>query len=496
MFIINQKPYPLFVFPPRIYEAVRETIELVQVTDVIAATSCLTALSIGVGPLVDWRHPLSGQIRPSVLCQAIIAISGDRKSSAEELVCGPIYDHDVAGLLARDSEIKAYSLARQEWVAIRKELVRRIGKQMSSGKPTESLEAEVVEHEANEPKKPDVRRMVYQDMTRTSAFEALEGDGKAIALLTDEGQTLLNSTVMRHYGFLNNCFEGKRLLTYDRANHQSIIVQNPRVTISFMVQPDVLTEFFSKRGKIVHGSGFCARYLFSRSPSIQGQREPRLSKPLVHLVPFHNRLRQLLDRYRDMRKVGNFERGIIEFEDSAKLLWLEIAAKVERDFTPGFYLHDISDFGNKYMDMVGRIACLLHYFENEVDNADDAGTTSAPIKTISSDTLSRASVIAEWHLHEYKAMFSQTLNPLPQELDARRLYNYLYRTFFLRNIHCVEKNAVRQCGGVRGGRFDAALGQLQAWFAIGMSKTRLDGAKKETEVIQLYPAYFQNNAIY
>ena len=495
MFTTNQHPYPLLSFSPRIYQAAMETIELVQVTDIIAATSCLTALSIGVGPLADWKHPLSNQIRPSVLSQAIIAISGDRKSSAEELVCSPIYDHDITALLARDEETKAYWRARQEWVANKKHLIRRINKVIRSGKPVAHLEAELAKHQGNEPMKPDARRMIYQDMTRTSAFEALEGDGKAIALLTDEGQTLLNSTVMRHYGFLNNAWEGKRLLTLDRANHQSVIVQNPRVTISFMIQPDVLAEFFSKRGKIVHGSGFCARYLFSRSPTIQGQREPKLSRPLVHLVPFHTRLRELLDRYREMRKGGKVVRAVLEFDEEAKLSWLEIARRVERDFTPGLYLHDISDFGNKYMDMVGRIACLLHYFEADLSDTD-ATSVTPPDKKISAETLGRASAIAEWHLHEYKALFSaSTYHRQPEELDADQVYAYLYRTCFMRNRLEIPKNLVRQYGGVRGGRFDAALGYLLAWNAVGLRAIKVGASKKSTEVLVLNAAHFQANPL-
>lgn len=496
-FINNQKPYPLQSFPLRIRKAAYEAQKVVQVTDIVAATSCLTALSTSVGPLADWKHPLSGQIRPSVLNQAIVAISGDRKSSADELMCAPIYDHDIATVLSRKSEAKAYKAAKRAWADTARQLTKRISKLAKAGKTTTALDQMLEAHEAMEPAEPVSHRIVYQDMTRVSAFEALEGDGKAIAVLTDEGHTLLESTVMRHYGFLNNAWEGKKLLTHDRADHQSIIVQNPRVTISFMVQPDVIASFFSRRGRIVQGSGFCARYLFSRSPTIQGLREPKLGGPLVDLLPFQARVSELLILYRDKLRAGPMVRDVLEFDEEAKTLWLKIATDVEIDFRPGAYLFDISDFGNKYMDMVGRIACLLHYFEVDTvtaqDGPSDGGKTCSKI---SATTLEAAEKIANWHLHEYKAMFSQTLNPLPQELDAQRLYNYLYRTFFLRNIPFTEKNAVRQCGGIRGARFDAALAQLQAWFAIGMSKIRLDGARKETEVIQLYPAYFQANPIY
>ncbi len=104
--MINQPPYPTQYFPSIVIPAIAEVIENHQVTDIMAATSCLTAMSIAASPLVDWRHPLSGQIRSSVLNLAIEAISGDRKSTADECVCAPLYEHDARELLAADAEAK------------------------------------------------------------------------------------------------------------------------------------------------------------------------------------------------------------------------------------------------------------------------------------------------------------------------------------------------------------------------------------------------------
>ena len=493
----NQAPYPLISFPMRVRKAAYEAQKLIQVTDIVAATSCLTAMSASVGPLADWKHPLSGQVRPCVLNQAIVAISGDRKSSADELMCAPIYDRDIATVMSRESQAKAYKVAMRTWSITKRRLTARLKELVRAGKPTLQVEEELEAHDAKEPAEPISHRIVYQDMTRVSAFEALEGDGKAIAVMTDEGQTLLESTVMRHYGFLNNAWEGKKLLTYDRADHQSIIVLNPRVTISFMVQPDVIASFFHKRGRIVQGSGFCARFLFSRSPTLMGLREPKLSNPPVDVLPFQARVRELLELYQKRLQAGPMVRDLLEFDEEAKTQWLRIASDVEVDFRQGHYLADISDFGNKYMDMVGRIACLLHYFELDTYAAkDESWSIRMPHPKISMAMLIEAERIARWHLDEYKAMFSMSLTPLPQELDAMSLYSYLYRTFFMRGISFAEKNAVRRCNGIRGARFDAALAQLQMWFAVSRGEVRHEGAKKNTEVIYLTLPYFQQNPIH
>ncbi len=497
MFICNQFPYPTHAFTPRIQRAAEELATNVQVTDIIAGTSCLTGLSIALSPLVDWRHPLSGQIRPSVLYQAIAAISGDRKSSAEAELCAPLYAHDIEVYEQAEEHEDAYKKAYARWAALRKRVLSQYAKLVEAGE-VDKAEARLSAIEAQEPARNIAHRLIYTDATKRSIFEALEGNGKAMALLTDEGQTLLSSTVMRHYGFLNSAWDGKKLLSLDRAEHKHLIARNSRLTISFMIQPDVLADFFAKRGKIVQSSGLCARFLFSRSPSIQGLRQPRLNLPLDHLLPFHARLRESLSAYKQMLESGRVTRDVIEFDEQAKSLWLQIASKVEADFHPGHYLHDISDFGNKYMDVVGRIACLLHYFEAETVNLPDGlNERASAIGQISADTLTRAEHIAAWHLNEYKQIFSPPPQRPPEELDADSVYSYLYRTFHVRGVGEVLKNHVRQYCGVRNSsRLHSALQLLIARQAIFIKPVVYEGSKRPKEVIALNSHYFNMHPIY
>ncbi|MEC3887140.1 YfjI family protein [Xanthomonas campestris] len=493
MFILNQLTYPVHAFPPQMCLAAEELAQNVQITDIIAGTSCLTALSIALSPLVDWRHPLSGQVRPCVLYQAIAAISGDRKSSAETVLCAPLYHHDIAAIEQQDQQEKTYKKAKARWTAVHSRALGQYAKLVDAGNTT-TAEARLTAIEAQEPTKPTAHRLIYTDVTNRSMFEALEGNGRAMALLTDEGQTLLSSTVMRHYGLLNSIWDGKPLLPLDRAEHKHLIARNPRLTISFMIQPDVLADFFAKRGKLVQASGFCARFLFSRSPTIQGRRPPRPSPPLEHIPSFHGRLRELLAAYKRMLASGRVNRDILEFDEQAKLLWLQIAGKVEADFRPGQFLHDISDFGNKYMDIVGRIACLLHCFEITPSSLlDDRQARTNAIGQISADTLSRAEQIATWHLNEYKQLFSPPLQRTPEELDADSIYSYLYRNFHLRNVGEVLKNHVRQYSGVRNSnRLYSALQILAARQAISVRPVIYGESKKPKDVIALNPHYFNS----
>lgn len=493
MFIMNQPPYPIESFPLSLQRVANELATNVQVTSVIAGTSCLTALSVALSPLVDWKHPLSGKTRPCTLYQAIAAISGDRKSSAEAELLPSLYAHD-SEIYAQDAELEAaYKKAQARWAALYKRRLGQYAKLMEAGKGAEA-EALLSAIEAQEPVRKRQHRLVYTDVTKLSIFEALEGDGKAVALLTDEGQTLLSSTVMRHYGFLNGLWEGKQVLSIDRADHKHLIARNPRLTISFMIQPDVLIDFFTKRGSVVKSSGLWARFLFSRSPSIQGHRPPRLSFPMGHLGPFHARLLEFLLAYKEMLEAGRVARDVLEFDEQAKLYWLQIAGNVEASLRPGQFLHDISDFGNKYMDIVGRIACLLHYVEVNIGilPADTEARTRA-LGMISAETLRRAEQIATWHMNEYKQMFSPPLQRPPEEVDADRVYAYLYRNFYRRGVAEVVKNHVRQYCGVRNSaRLNSALQILAGRQAVFVGQVVYGGSKKPTDTITLNMQYFSD----
>ncbi|WP_161601016.1 DUF3987 domain-containing protein [Xanthomonas phaseoli] len=187
-------------------------------------------------------------------------------------------------------------------------------------------------------------------------------------------------------------------------------------------------------------------------------------------------------------------RDVVEFDEPAKVLWLQIASNVETSFQPGQFLHGISDFGNKYMDIVGRIACLLHYFEVDTSSVpEDTDARTSAVGLISSDTLARAEQIAAWHLNEYKQLFSPPLQRAPEELDADSVYAYLYRTFYLRGVADVLKNHARQYCGVRNsGRLSSALQILAGRQAVWVRPVMYGDSKKPKDTIALNLEYFSS----
>lgn len=458
--------YPIDAFPLKVKEAVLDVQRLVQAPGALIAMSFLGAMSIASQRLIDVQFPATGKARPVSLNLLVIAESGERKSTVDSLVCEPIYSHDEHASLAYEIAVKEHQSKHTLWVAIRKGLCRNIVKQTQLGEPVNGLLTDLDAHTSQEPQPPRHRRLIRQNVTERSIFEALRGNGESLAFVSDEGQLILNGGVMRHLGLVNRIWDGAKLLTMDRAGHESLIVQNPRATVSIMVQPAVLNKFVQSHGEIAHGSGHWARYLIGFPPSTKGFRFMWNTKTeLPALEGFHDRLRHLLDKSDAHGSSGAGARQLIEFSDEASARWFQLANEAESDLKPGLYMSDISDFASKYMEIVSRVAAILHYF---------AGMDGK----ISEDTLMKAVAIMGWHLQEFKRLFSPQHMLSQDQVDTQALSYYLRTRHWkgLGSNSFVPRNQVLRNGPVRPkSRFDIALSNLQATGAIALGQ---DPAKK------------------
>jgi hypothetical protein len=337
-----------------------------------------------------------------------------------------------------------------------------------------NLHKELADHAAKRPRKPRLRRIMRHNATARGVMDALQGDGESIALMDDEGAVVLAGGVMNQAGLRNKGWDGARLIAFDRADSESVVARNPRVTVSIMVQQSVLKEFLERRGDVMRGSGGWARYLVAWPASTQGYRFMSYADPVwKHLPAFHQRVRKRLEEYNSNIESGKVERTVLEFSDEAKRLWIDMVNKTEGWIQPWGYLGDIKDFASKAMEIVARVAALLHWF------AENEGK-------ISVDTLRRALRIVEWHLHEFKRIFSPQYAVPEALVDAQALERYLHSRFWCNGYPCAPKNEVLRNAGLRPSRrFEAALDHLCA-----LDRVRIGQDNKRKRYIHLNPQHF------
>lgn len=471
--------YPIDAFHAIVRDAIWEVFDQVQAPDALVAGSALTAMAVACQANVDVMLP-SGLLRPTSLFMALIGQSGERKTTVDDLISAPIHAYDQKHA-ASDADMQAYYEASLRiWHAVDNALQRKLDKAAQGTANPEQHRDELVEHGRHKPKKPAPKQIIYQSITERPILEALHGNGKSIAILSDEGETVLNGGAMKKMGNLNKAWDGKPL-SLDLVDVRVRVV-DPRVTISFMVQEEVLEQFLGRRGRIARGSGHLARYLLAWPASTVGFRKMTLGDhDWIHLPSFHDRITELLVEA-DLRQTNNQPRTQLEFCTEAKELWAESYDWIEKRQRPEAPFYGIKDFASKMLELAGRVAAIFHHF-NRLTGA------------ISRETLQRALAIVGWHLDEFNRLFGDT-NCTPQiEQDVQYLGDYLLNRYWLRGLGQAYWNQVRTSCKLRDQmRFEAALRQLEL---RGVVKVEMDhtGSGKGKRVILLDPFRFQQAAM-
>lgn len=467
--------YPIEAFHVVARDAIWEVLDQIQAPDALVGVSALTAMAIACQANVDVMQP-PGLRRPCSMFAAVIGQSGERKTTVDDLISAPIYAHDQKHA-ASDADMQArYRASLRLWQATNNALQRKIEKSAQGTADVNQYHDELLEQEFREPNKPVLKQIIYQSISERPMLEALHGNGKSIAILSDEGEIVLKSGAMRKVGNLNKAWDGKPL-SLDLVDVR-VRIMDPRMTISFMVQEEVIEEFLGKRGRTARGSGHLARYLIAWPTSTVGFRRMTLGDHAwVHLVAFHQRITELLDEA-DFRQANNQPRSLLEFCPEAKELWAESYDWIEKGQRPGGRFHAIKDFASKFLELACRVAAILHYF-NRLEGQ------------ISQETLERALTIVGWHLDEFNRLFGDSSCTPQIEQDVEYLGDYLLKRHWRRGEGQAYWNEVRTHCKLRDQlRFEAALRrlELQGVVEVVMDYT---GSGKGKRVIILNPFRFQ-----
>jgi hypothetical protein len=438
--------YPINALHAAVRDAVWEVKNNLKAPDALITGSFLTAMSIACAD-IEVELP-TGQIRPPTLYVMTIADSGERKTATDSLVCAPIYEHDAKQAKVHAESLATYGVDMRYWDAIDAAIQRKIVRAVHASEDAEQYRGELTAHSKQEPHKPHRSRIIYQSVTERPFMAALQGDGKSLAILSDEGEVVLRGGAMNKLGVLNKAWDGAKVMTLDRAD-DSVEVTNPRVTVSFMVQEQVFNDFMEKRGRVARSSGHLARYLVGYPASTQGFRMMSLQDPVwVHLPRFHGRVTELLDQATARRRAGNTGRKVLQFSPEAKELWVQAQNNVESKIHPDGPLVSIRDFASKTLEITGRVAAIFHHFSGQEG-------------AISMDTLQRAIAVVEWHLEEFKRLFGDKGDMPQSQKDVRTLAMHLHARYWKHGFSMAPLNEVRKCGPIRHqGQFEAALAQL------------------------------------
>lgn len=452
---LSLKTYPIHAFPVVAREAIKELQSNIQAPLSLIGTSVLTAMSAAAQSRIRVRLPIGGQPRPVVVWAVVIGDSGERKSPVDERVVAPLKRRDEV----REAQYKQmqpiYKVEHRLWKKIETDLIKKIAKLTLEGESTDQLRASLFEHCKDEPSVPRLRKLLRQNISARSLLDDLNGRGESLAIMSEEGQVVLESPLLRSSGLLNKGWDGGPIM-WNRGNGVSISAQDIRLTISIMAQSSVIQDHLRNQGDTSRGTGFFARFLFTWPESTKGTRFA------YNIEPTWERLKNLHTLLEDMmgdidKDGGDAEQIVYELDDDARAYWFDLVNQIEVMIQPWGYMNDISDFASKACEITVRIAALFHHLGKQ------------PGK-ITRDSLQRAADIVDFHIHEFKRIFSTQYAIPPIYADATTLEGYL-RTLYQRGGGMpIPRNPVLKSGPVRpNDRFGPALQMLEAAKKVSVS---------------------------
>ncbi|MGA7325069.1 MAG: DUF3987 domain-containing protein [Rhodomicrobium sp.] len=477
---VEPQPYPVDALPVPVREAVEEAQSIIMAPVALVSGCVLSAMATAIQGLVDVER-MNGLIGPVSLFLLTLAMSGDRKSTADKLFTAAIrqYEREQEEILspvlaAFRADLQAWE---QEGNGIR-EAIKRAARDGSSkkGRSIVELQNDLRVHEAKKPREPRVPQLIRGDDTSENLAWALARKWPSAAIISSEagivfgGHAMGPDAIMRNLALQNTLWDGGEHKV-GRRTSESFTVRGARLVIGLQVQEEALRNFCEKNGSLARGMGYFARFLFAWPASMQGQREitgePSQTQPAI--AAFNRRMASLLEMPVSFDDTGALSPALLRLTPDGKAAWIELHNGIERLLKPDGDLRDIRDVASKAADNIARLAAIFHVYEHGVTGE------------IGADSVRAAGQIVVWHLNEARRFLGEF--SMPKELAAAaRLESWLIAYCKKSSTNIVPRREVQHSGpyGLRDGKtLDMAVKELQE---LGRVREVKNGQRREIHI--------------
>jgi hypothetical protein len=420
----EEQPYPLHAMPAIMADAIAEYQQYGQQPTSLIAGSALATASLAAQGQIDVARD-NQLIGPSSIYTAMIAISGERKTSCDAVFRRPLREWMLAErdrLLPEAGEAHAKIAS---WEAARDGLLGKIKRSSGNGTSGEAdirqFKQELVDLELNKPAEAILPNLFYEDVNPESLVLSLSEGWPSGSLWSDESGLIVGSlgmsedSVMRFIGLLNRLWDGNDF-ERTRSVAKSAIVRGRRFTVCELMQPVVLAKLLALGDGASRKMGLMARFLLAWPASTMGTRSYRPPPPVMPaMAQFQHRLREILDRplpiVAESRMI--LRPPALTLSAGAFELWRDFHDFVEgRIGRLGAYAM-IGDIGAKMPENAARIAALFHVVE-----------TGACAGEIAAGAMEGAITLAQWYLDEARRIIDATEKP-QAIADAQLLLEWL-----------------------------------------------------------------------
>lgn len=265
----NYDQFPVHALPKLLGSAVRDVENNIMVPIPIAVSSAIGYLSLAAQAIADVERP-NGLLSPISLNFMVVANSGDRKSTADNVFAKPFKDHERLCEKKSAEHASRHEADKAIWNTQYQVLLSE-SKKLLDGENHIDLVTRLQRHIEQRPTPPAKSRFIYKDVTVEALIAGLTSNGCSAGLISDEAVSILNGKAMSDLGLLNKLWDGGAIRV-DRVTKEEVVLNDARLTCSLMVQKKVFKDFLDKNKDQARSVGFLARFLICMPTSLQGQR--------------------------------------------------------------------------------------------------------------------------------------------------------------------------------------------------------------------------------
>ena len=374
------QPYPVEALGP--LRAAVETAQGRTLAPVaIPAASALTMAALALQGHVDVEK-LGGSRCPVSLYSMVMAVSGERKSSCDELFMKYLREHERTLGAQYRKDFASWQNKHALWEGRRSKMINKTKKDDEWDLDTKTRELDEIGPEPAAPPSPD----------RTSSEPTFEGLVRKLregmpsqGIFSDEGGQLLGGYAMngdnrqKTETAFNDLWQGNPIRR-TRAEEGAYTLYGRRLSISLMVQPFLAREYLSNPLSVM--SGFMPRFLLCEPETTIGtrlQKDVRLE--IQALDAFGARLTQILHTPMPMDSdTRALSPRLLKLSPDAMKMLAGFGDEMELAQAPGARFSTVTGFASKAAEQAARIAGVLTAWQDLYAEAVEAESMAQAIQ--------------------------------------------------------------------------------------------------------------------
>ena len=325
------------------------------------------AISVAAQGVVDAQMP-DGRRVPASLMTLIIAGSGERKTSVENILFKPIRAFQLEKREACEREMVEYRAVKKAHDYRLNKLSREMAKQSKASVGYMEQLKELRSDARAEPAPPREYKILYQNASIEALLQGMAFDFKSVGLVSSEGAAILKSRAFNSFSSINSLWSGEDVES-SRIVSGNRLVSNGRLTALIMAQHEAVNEFIEAKGDTSRGVGLWARFLVFKPRSTQGGRfisGRSAGNEAAILSWYEGRINQALDDSISLSIHGS-RRHVIALSHDACELVVELHNRIEKNISPGGFYELAGDHASKLIENIVRVSVILSHFENGFD---------------------------------------------------------------------------------------------------------------------------------